>query len=76
MLEERQQNPRKQQIDYFDFVLHELAKDGTPLTQESALDLIFLLLFASHETTSTALTLAVKFLLDHPHVLNELTVRF
>ncbi|XP_023520739.1 cytochrome P450 87A3-like [Cucurbita pepo subsp. pepo] len=73
MLEERQQNPRKQNVDFFDFVLQELQKDGTPLTKEIALDLIFLLLFASYETTSIALTLAIKFLLDHPHVLTQLT---
>ncbi|XP_022983296.1 cytochrome P450 87A3-like isoform X3 [Cucurbita maxima] len=73
MLEERQQNPRKQNVDFFDFVLQELQKDGTPLTKEIALDLIFLLLFASYETTSIALTLAIKFLLDHPHVLSQLT---
>lgn len=76
MLEERQQNPRKQNVDFFDFVLQELQKDGTPLTKEIALDLIFLLLFASYETTSIALTLAIKFLLDHPHVLTQLTVCF
>ncbi|XP_031737523.1 cytochrome P450 87A3 isoform X2 [Cucumis sativus] len=73
ILKERQQNPREQQVDYFDFVIQELKKDGTPLTQQVALDLIFLLLFASHETTSIALTLAIKFLTDHPHVLNQLT---
>lgn len=75
MLQERQQNPRIQQIDYFDYVLQELQKDGIPLTEEIALDLIFLLRFASYETTSIALTLVIKFFIDHLYMLNELTVR-
>lgn len=74
MLQERRANPRKQQIDFFDFVLEELEKDGTLLTEEIALDLMFVLLFASFETTSLAITAAIKFLLNNPHVLEELTV--
>ncbi|KAG6577572.1 Cytochrome P450 87A3, partial [Cucurbita argyrosperma subsp. sororia] len=74
MLQERQANPRKQHNDFFDYVLEELEKHGTLLTQEMALDLMFFLLFASFETTSLALTLAIKFLVDHPRVLTELTV--
>ncbi|KAG6596805.1 Cytochrome P450 87A3, partial [Cucurbita argyrosperma subsp. sororia] len=73
MLQERRANPRKEQTDFFDFVLEELAKDGTLLTEEIALDLMFVLLFASFETTSLAITLAIKFLLNNPHVLEELT---
>ena len=74
MLQERRANPRKEQTDFFDYVLEELAKDGTVLTEEIALDLMFVLLFASFETTSIALTAAIKFLLNNPHVLEELTV--
>ncbi|XP_059664075.1 cytochrome P450 87A3-like [Cornus florida] len=71
MLEERRANPRKQQSDLFDYVLVELVKDNTILTEAIALDLMFVLLFVSFETTSLALTLATKFLLDHPLVLKE-----
>lgn len=66
---------RNQQRDFFDYVLEELQKEGTVLTEAIALDLMFVLLFASFETTSLALTLAVKFLSDHPLVLRQLTVR-
>ncbi|KAL5551795.1 hypothetical protein UlMin_001971 [Ulmus minor] len=73
MLQERRAIPNKQQSDFFDFVLVELKKEGTILTEAIALDLMFVLLFASFETTSLALTLAVKFLTDHPLALRELT---
>ncbi|PIA49579.1 hypothetical protein AQUCO_01300399v1 [Aquilegia coerulea] len=73
MLEERRLMPERCQEDFFDFVLIELKKEGTILTEEMALDLMFVLLFASFETTSLALTLAIKLLTDHPHVLKELT---
>jgi hypothetical protein len=74
LLQERQANPRKHETDFFDYVLEELQKNKTILTEEIALDLMFVLLFASFETTSLGLTLAVKFISDHPLVLKELTV--
>lgn len=73
LLQERRSMPERCQGDFFDFVLLELKKEGTILTEEIALDLMFLLLFASFETTSLALTLAIKLLTDNPHVLKELT---
>nr|POE67435.1 cytochrome p450 87a3 [Quercus suber] len=73
MLQERRAMPRKQQSDFFDYVLEELRKDGTILTEAIALDLMFVLLFASFETTSLAITLAIKCLSDHPLVLKQLT---
>ncbi|XP_051115116.1 cytochrome P450 87A3-like isoform X1 [Andrographis paniculata] len=72
MLQERRKSPRKIQSDFFDYVLEELQREDTVLTEPIALDLMFVLLFASFETTSLAITLAVKFLLDHPLVLKEL----
>jgi cytochrome P450 len=74
MLQKRRAMPRKQQSDFFDYVVEEVKKEGTILTEEIALDLMFVLLFASFETTSLALTLAIKFLSDHPLVLKQLTV--
>ena len=74
LLQERRANPRKHESDFFDYMLEELQKDKTILTEEIALDLMFVLLFASFETTSLALTSAVKFLSDNPLVLNKLTV--
>ncbi|KAJ6393726.1 hypothetical protein OIU77_023041 [Salix suchowensis] len=73
LLQERRANPRKHESDFFDFMLEELQKEKTILTEEIALDLMFVLLFASFETTSLALTSAVKFLSDNPLVLNKLT---
>nr|WIW39416.1 CYP87A2 [Digitalis lanata] len=72
MLRERRERPQKNQADFFDYVLAELQREDTPLTEAIALDLMFVLLFASYETTSLALTLAIKFLLEHPSVLEKL----
>ncbi|XP_027158107.1 cytochrome P450 87A3-like [Coffea eugenioides] len=57
---------------FVDHLLKEVEKEDTFLNEEIAMDLVFLLLFASHETTSTAMTLAMRFLNDHPAVLAEL----
>ncbi|KAK1588640.1 hypothetical protein Q3G72_025429 [Acer saccharum] len=73
MLQERRANPRKNQSDFFDYVLEELQREGTILTEAIALDLMFVLLFASYETTSLALTFAIKILSDNPQVLKQLT---
>ncbi|GAB4856910.1 hypothetical protein Ancab_014828 [Ancistrocladus abbreviatus] len=73
MLQERRLKPRKQNADFFDYVLQELSKENTVVTEAIALDLMFVLLFASFETTSLALTLAMKFLTDYPLVLRTLT---
>ncbi|PON58003.1 Cytochrome P450, E-class, group I [Parasponia andersonii] len=52
----------------------EVEKEDTFLSEDIAIDLAFVLLFATYETTSTAITLAVKFISDHPEVLAELVV--
>lgn len=74
MLEERRSSPERRKGDFFDRVIDELQNDQTMMTEAIALDLIFLLLFTSFETTSLALTMAVKYLTLHPQVLNKLTV--
>ena len=60
--------------DYLDHLLEEVKKEDTILSEEIAIDLVFVLLFATYETTSTAMTLAVKFISDHPEVQAELVV--
>ena len=75
LLNERRAMPGKHRSDFFDFVLEELQKEGTILTEAIALNLMFVLLFASFETTSLALTLAVKFLADDPSVFKKLSIR-
>ncbi|KAI3881774.1 hypothetical protein MKW92_025935 [Papaver armeniacum] len=73
MLKERRKTPKSCQEDFFDYVLDELKTEGTVLTEEIALDLMFLLLFASFETTSITTTFAIKLLTENPAVLEELT---
>jgi cytochrome P450 len=80
VLEERKQSAQalgggaRPHGDFLDYVVQEITKEKPVLTEGMALDLMFLLLFASFHTTSLALTLAVKLLSDHPRVLDELTV--
>ncbi|XP_022769705.1 cytochrome P450 87A3-like [Durio zibethinus] len=59
--------------DFLDQLLKEVEREDTFLNEQIAINLIFVLLFASHETTSAASTLAIKFIADHPDVLEELT---
>jgi cytochrome P450 len=66
---------RQRHGDFLDCVIQEIMREEPLVTDKMALDLMFVLLFASFHTTSLALTLAVKLLADHPHVLEELTVR-
>ncbi|XP_062078784.1 cytochrome P450 87A3-like [Humulus lupulus] len=58
--------------DYLDHLLEEVSKKNTLLTENMAVNVVFLLLFAAYETTSVAITLAVKFISDHPKVQAEL----
>ncbi|XP_019167011.1 PREDICTED: cytochrome P450 87A3-like [Ipomoea nil] len=60
--------------DFLDYLLSEVDKEETFLTEEIAVDVICLLIFAAYETTSSAITLALKFLNQHPHVLKQLQV--
>ncbi|GLJ36847.1 hypothetical protein SUGI_0743910 [Cryptomeria japonica] len=72
MLAKRRENPHLENADFFDHLISELNKQGTLLTEDIALDLIFVLLFASFETTSLAVTLALKFVTENPKALKEL----
>ncbi|KAF5206999.1 Cytochrome p450 [Thalictrum thalictroides] len=71
-LDQRRASPEMHHGDFLDLIIEELKKEDSILTEGFALDLIFVLLFASYETTSSALTLGVKFLVEHPLVLEEL----
>ena len=70
----RRNEPEREAVDFFDLVIHELDKPDSELNENIALDLLFLMLFASHETTSIGLTAILKFLTDNPKALQELTV--
>ncbi|KAH8479478.1 hypothetical protein H0E87_031326 [Populus deltoides] len=74
IMEERRASPKKnQEKDFLDLVIEEMKKNGSLMTEAMALDLLLILAFAAFETTSTALTLAVKNVGEHPQVLEELT---
>ncbi|KAL5218975.1 hypothetical protein ABZP36_019659 [Zizania latifolia] len=62
---------RRENIDFIDVLIEELEKDT--MSENAALDLVFLLLFASFETTSSAITAVLRFLTDNPKALQELT---
>ncbi|XVE73920.1 hypothetical protein DITRI_Ditri11bG0157400 [Diplodiscus trichospermus] len=60
--------------DFLGHLLGEVLEcEDTFLDEKNVVDLIFGLLFASHETTSTTCTFTIKFISEHPDVLKELT---
>ncbi|XP_022757215.1 cytochrome P450 87A3-like [Durio zibethinus] len=59
--------------DFLDHLLNEVESQDSYLNEQMAIELVFALLFATYETTSAAITLAIKFISDHPKVLEELT---
>ena len=61
--------------NFVDLVIDEFKKERPVLNEEVAFNLLFSLLFASFETTSSAITVILKFLTDNPKALQELTVR-
>ena len=74
MMKERMADPDRKCEDFFDHVIQELRREKPLLTETIALDLMFVLLFASFETTALALTLGVKMLEENPKVIDALTV--
>ncbi|VAH50337.1 unnamed protein product [Triticum turgidum subsp. durum] len=73
MMKERMADPERKCEDFFDHVIQELRREKPLLTETIALDLMFVLLFASFETTALALTLGVKLLTENPRVVDALT---
>ena len=73
IFEERKKSTTPHQ-DFLDLLLEEVRKEEKFLNEAIAVDLVFMLLFATHETTSSAMTLLTKFISDHPAVLAELVV--
>ncbi|KAF9597788.1 hypothetical protein IFM89_021873 [Coptis chinensis] len=63
----------KKHGDFLDVVIEEMKKDAPLFNVESAAYFVFTVLFASFETVSLAITLAIKFLSEHPSVLKDLT---
>nr|XP_015613552.1 cytochrome P450 87A3 [Oryza sativa Japonica Group] len=59
-------------VDFFDVIEEVKAKNPDQMTENAVLDLLFLLLFASFETTSSGITAMLIFLTDNPEALQEL----
>uniref|UniRef100_A0A453QSL1 Cytochrome P450 87A3 n=1 Tax=Aegilops tauschii subsp. strangulata TaxID=200361 RepID=A0A453QSL1_AEGTS len=74
MLDERKRASRQDSVDFLDLLLDDLKKEKLLRNEKIALDLLFLLLFAGFETTSSGITAALKFLTDDPKALQELIV--
>ncbi|TVU27985.1 hypothetical protein EJB05_19491, partial [Eragrostis curvula] len=73
MMRERMAQPGRRSEDFFDVLIEELRREKPVMTEAVALDLMFVLLFASFETTALALTLGIKLLAENPRVLEALT---
>lgn len=74
LLEERKKAPRRESTDFIDLLIEDLKEEEHLMNERVALDLLFLLLFAGFETTSSGITAALRFLTDDPKALQELTV--
>ncbi|XP_031495616.1 cytochrome P450 87A3 [Nymphaea colorata] len=72
MMHERLAEPKRVHGDFFDILVEEVKKEKPVVTEAMALDLMFVLLFASFETTSLALTLGVRLLTENPEVVEKL----
>ncbi|EAY78080.1 hypothetical protein OsI_33124 [Oryza sativa Indica Group] len=74
MLNERKKiEGRHESIDFLDVLIEEVKEDNPSMTENTALNLLFSLLFGSFDTTSSGITGMLKFLTDNPEALRELT---
>uniref|UniRef100_A0A453LCQ9 Cytochrome P450 87A3 n=1 Tax=Aegilops tauschii subsp. strangulata TaxID=200361 RepID=A0A453LCQ9_AEGTS len=74
LFDERKKAPsRREKVDFIDLLIDTIKEDKLAMSDNFALNLIFLLLFAGFETTSSGITAAIKFLTDNPKALQELT---
>lgn len=62
--------------DMLDSLLENDENSKAKLTDEQIIDLIIALIYSGYETVSTTSMMAVKYLSDHPTVLQELRVKF
>uniref|UniRef100_A0A453A6J7 Cytochrome P450 87A3 n=1 Tax=Aegilops tauschii subsp. strangulata TaxID=200361 RepID=A0A453A6J7_AEGTS len=72
MLNERKKETHRESVDFIDLLINDMKEKNTIMNEKIALDLLFLLLFAGFETTSSGITAALKFLADDPKALQEL----
>jgi cytochrome P450 family 26 subfamily A len=74
LLDDRKKAPRLDSGDFLDLLIEDLNQDKYLMNEMFALDLLFALLFAGFETTSSGITAVLRFLTDDPKALQELTV--
>ncbi|KAM6601222.1 hypothetical protein CsatA_020831 [Cannabis sativa] len=73
----RKKASKKGEGDFLDHLLEEMEnRDEKFLNEAIVVDMVFSILFASFETTSSAITLAIKLVSDHPQVLVQLTKEY
>ncbi|KAM0826588.1 hypothetical protein ACQ4PT_068790 [Festuca glaucescens] len=73
LLHERKKAPHRESADFLDLLIEDLNEKKHLMNETFALDLLFLLLFAGFETTSSGITAVLRFLTDDPKALQELT---
>ncbi|KAL6608068.1 hypothetical protein ACP70R_041131 [Stipagrostis hirtigluma subsp. patula] len=73
LLKERLSNPEKRHGDLLDVVVDDLRSEKPVAGEKFTLDAIAALLFASFATISSTLTVTMKYLTDHPKVVEALT---
>lgn len=73
VFEERRSSKEKaNEQDFIDHLLQEIDKEETFITEDTAVDLIFFVIFAAHETTSSTMTLLFKYFTEHPDIVRQL----
>ncbi|KAL6882138.1 hypothetical protein ACP4OV_011610 [Aristida adscensionis] len=73
LLKERLSTPKKRHGDLLDVVVDDLLSEKPVANERFTIDAIAALLFASFATIASTLTVAMKFLTDHPKVVQALT---
>uniref|UniRef100_A0A0E0EWR8 Cytochrome P450 n=1 Tax=Oryza meridionalis TaxID=40149 RepID=A0A0E0EWR8_9ORYZ len=70
ILDERKKiEGRHESIDFFDVLIEEVKEDNPSMTENTALNFLFSLLFGSFDSTSSGITAMLKFLTDNPEAL-------
>ena len=74
VISERRKEKRIVKQDFLDQVLEKADEDEEQFNDQVVLDFLFGFLFAGYDTTSIAMTMAVKYLTETPRALHELRV--
>lgn len=74
LIEERRASSEQVHQDMLASLMRSDDQNRYKLTDEEIIDLIITILYSGYETVSTTSMMAVKYLHDHPQVLEELRV--